>query len=276
MAGVGGSSSAVWAGGRALVAGMVLLALAFGLLIGQALGTVGGVTAQQSGGSGSGEASTGSSGSGAQQGTGAQGGTGEGDRAPDDGSSGSSGSSGTSPDDGGDEGGGDGGPGTTAGGGTATTGPTASTAPTTTESAAPTTAPSPPPDSAPSRETACPDDVPASPSGGEVRCYELTGDEEDPNLVVVPGIPVPLPIPAPVLVPVGGDTGDSNSTYVDRRTTVYVDVDNQVVVDGDTRTGTRSQRIAATIALLVLIPVVVALVATAVGQRRRSGGATQS
>jgi hypothetical protein len=110
--------------------------------------------------------------------------------------------------------------------------------------------------------------VPVSPSGGEVRCYEITGDEDDPTLVIVPGIAVPLPIPAPILVPVGGDTGDSNSTYVDRRTTVFVDVDNQVVVDGATRLDRVAQRIAATIALLLLIPVVVVFFVTVVVLRR--------
>jgi hypothetical protein len=125
-----------------------------------------------------------------------------------------------------------------------------------------------PPGGASSEETTCPDDVPASPSGGEVRCYELNGGDDDPNVVVVPGIPVPLPIPTPILVPVGGDTGDSNSTYVDRRTTVFVDVDNQVVVDGQSRLETVAQRIAATIALLLLVPVIVTFIVTVVVLRR--------
>jgi hypothetical protein len=112
--------------------------------------------------------------------------------------------------------------------------------------------------------------VPASPKGGTVRCFEVGGDDDDPARVLVPGIPVPLPIPAPVFV--GGDTGDSTFTSVDNRSTVFVDVDNQVVIDGSTRASTRAQRIAATIAFLLLVPVVVALLAAVIALQRRPRG----
>lgn len=273
-----------------LVAAALALVLLLGAAAGRALGPSGGTLAQQgagTSGSGGGDAAGGSgSGNGQAGGSGSGNGTAgrrDDDRGrPDDGSSGSSGSSnggGSSGDSAGDGGAG---PPTTAGGGTTSATPTTAApsttgTPSTTQSPATTESPSttePPPGTATARQAQCPDDVPASPQGGEVRCYVLDG-EDDPDLVVVPGIPAPLPIPAPVLVPVGGDTGDSNSTYVDRRTTVFVDVDNQTVVDGATALERRTQRLVATLALLLLVPIAVAVVAVAVlalRRRPRPGG----
>ena len=87
--------------------------------------------------------------------------------------------------------------------------------------------------------------------------------------------PSPSPSPRRSSCPVGGDTGDSNSTYVDQRTTVFVDVDNQVVVDGTTRFERYVQRIAATIALLLLVPIAVAVIAAAIVVGRRNRGGAQ-
>ena len=56
------------------------------------------------------------------------------------------------------------------------------------------------------------------------------------------------------MVPVINDTGDSNSNHVSNHVTVYVDVDNGSVVDGDA-SERRGQRVLATILLLLgLLP----------------------
>ncbi|HVW33172.1 MAG TPA: hypothetical protein VHL53_11575, partial [Acidimicrobiia bacterium] len=112
-----------------------------------------------------------------------------------------------------------------------------------------------PKEAAPTRPVACPANVPASPAGGRVRCYQVTGGSGNKVTVVgVPGIPVPLPVPVPIVAPVINDTGDSNSNHVDNRVTVYVDIDNRAVVDGDAY-GRRGQRALATLALLIGLPV---------------------
>jgi hypothetical protein len=153
--------------------------------------------------------------------------------APDDGSSGLSGGSngGSSPNRSPEEGGGTGntspnapGPGDTSGGGapttatgpgatTATSGPPAST--TTIPVTQSTLPPNLPEGVARTREVGCGTGAPASPSGGQVRCYEVVGDPGGRVEVVgVPGIPIPLPLPVPLVVPVVNDTGDSGSNDV--------------------------------------------------------------
>jgi hypothetical protein len=103
-----------------------------------------------------------------------------------------------------------------------------------------------------------------------VRCYQVTGGQGDTVAVVgIPGIPVPLALPVPIVVPVVSDTGDSGSTDVDQRVTVYVDIDNQNVVDGDAY-ARRGQRALATLLLLVGLPALAILMVVLL--RRRSGG----
>ena len=93
-----------------------------------------------------------------------------------------------------------------------------------------------------------------------MRCFQVTKGHGDTVTVVgVPGIPLPLPLPFPVVVPVVNDTGDSNSNHVDNHVTVYVDVDNRKVVDGDA-IERRGQRILATILLLLGMPMVAVVV----------------
>jgi hypothetical protein len=130
-----------------------------------------------------------------------------------------------------------------------------------------------PKEAAPTREVGCPSNVPPSPAGGRVRCYQVTGGGSGTVSVVgIPGIPVPLPLPVPVNVAIGNDTGDSGSNDVNNRVTVYVDVDNPQVVDGDAyaRAG---QRALATILLLLGLPVAAVAIVLLLRRRRGGGGA---
>jgi hypothetical protein len=106
-----------------------------------------------------------------------------------------------------------------------------------------------------------------------VRCYQVTGGQGDTVTVVgIPGIPIPLPLPFPIVAPVINDTGDSGSNDVNNNVTVYVDIDNRSVVDGDAY-ARRGQRVLATLLLLVGLPIA-ALVAVLLLRRRGGGGAT--
>jgi hypothetical protein len=145
------------------------------------------------------------------------------------------------------------------GGPTTTLAPTASTIP-----------PDLPADVPPTEEVDCPDDVASSSAGGRVRCFQVDPDEveggDDVLEVGIPGIAVPVPLPVAVPVPVAGDTGDSGSTTNDNSVTVVYDIDNQVAIDGFAdETGRVGQRVLATLALLLLIPVWIMLL---VGLRR--------
>jgi hypothetical protein len=103
-----------------------------------------------------------------------------------------------------------------------------------------------------------------------VRCYQVTGGTGDTvGVVGIPGIPIPLTLPFPIVVPVVNDTGDSGSTDIDQRVTVYVDIDNRTVIDGDAY-ARRGQRALAT--LLLLLGLVAAAIAIVLLLRRRSGG----
>ena len=86
----------------------------------------------------------------------------------------------------------------------------------------------------------------------------------------VPGIPIPLPLPVPLVVPVINDTGDSASNDVDQRTFVYVDVENQRVLDAESFARAVGQSIIAT--LLVLLGVALVILAVAFLLFRRKGG----
>jgi hypothetical protein len=70
-------------------------------------------------------------------------------------------------------------------------------------------------------------------------------------------------------VPVVHDTGASTFSSNDQRVTVFVDVDNRQVVDGEAL-GRAGQRVRATIALLVGLPLAVGAAALLI--RRRRGG----
>jgi hypothetical protein len=109
-----------------------------------------------------------------------------------------------------------------------------------------------------------------------VRCFRVDPDDLDGLDEVVevgiPGFPLPVGLPVPVPIPVGSDTGDSSSTNDDHRVTVAVDIDNQTVVDGlAEEIGRFGQRVLATLALLVLLPVW-ALILVALARMLRSGG----
>jgi hypothetical protein len=125
----------------------------------------------------------------------------------------------------------------------------------------------------PSHEVACPEGTPASGQGGRVRCYSVDPDDvregDRVARVGIPGIPVPVPLPAPVVVPVVNDTGDSGSTHNDHRVTVVYDIDNNTVVDSGAEALARAgQRVAATLALIVLLPVAVAVLLVLLRGRR--------
>ena len=114
--------------------------------------------------------------------------------------------------------------------------------------------------------------VPPSPAGGRVRCYQVSGAEGDRVTIVgIPGIAVPLPVPVPILMPVVNDTGDSGSTNIDRSVTVYVDIDNPQVIDGDTY-ARRGQRALATLLLLLGLPLAAVAVVLILRNRRGGGG----
>jgi hypothetical protein len=225
----------------------------------------GGGDATSSGSSGSGNRSDradGSSNSGSRDGTSNSNGT----SSSDDGSSGS----GSGADDGGT-------------GGTGGTVPSGGASPATTAPAGPTTTIAPtastvprdlPKGTPPSHEVACPEGTTASGQGGRVRCFEVDPDDVDEGdrvtRIGIPGVPVPVPLPAPVVVPVVNDTGDSGSTYNDHRVTVVYDIDNRTVVDtGAEEVARAGQRVAATLALLVLLPVATAVVLHLLRERRR-------
>ena len=84
-----------------------------------------------------------------------------------------------------------------------------------------------------------------------------------------PRHPDTAPLPVPIIVPVVNDTGDSGSNDVDQRVTVYVDIDNQNVIDGDAY-ARRGQRALATLLLLFGLPALAILIVVLL--RRRSGG----
>jgi hypothetical protein len=129
-----------------------------------------------------------------------------------------------------------------------------------------------PREAAPTREIACPGNVPPSPAGGRVRCYQVTGGEGDRvSIVGVPGIPIPLPLPVPIVMPIVNDTGDSGSTRIDRSVTVYVDIDNPQVIDGDAF-AREGQRALATLLLLLGLPLVAVAIVLMLRRRRGGGG----
>jgi hypothetical protein len=105
-----------------------------------------------------------------------------------------------------------------------------------------------------------------------VRCYQVTGGTGDTVAMVgIPGIPIPLLLPVPIAVPVVNDTGDSGSTDIDQRVTVYVDIDNRSVVDGDAY-ARRGQRALATLLLLFGVPVAAIIIVLLLRRRARPGG----
>jgi hypothetical protein len=106
-----------------------------------------------------------------------------------------------------------------------------------------------------------------------VRCYQVSGAEGDRVTIVgIPGITVPLLLPVPIVMPVVNDTGDSGSTNIDRSVTVYVDIDNPQVIDGDTY-ARQGQRALATILLLLGLPLAALAVVLILRSRRGGGGA---
>jgi hypothetical protein len=177
----------------------------------------------------------------------------------------------------------DGAGGNGAGGGTGGTAPTGGASPATTAPAGPTTTIAPtastvpkdlPKGTPPSHEVACPSGTKASGQGGRVRCFVVDPDDVDEGdhvtRIGIPGIPAPVPLPAPVIVPVVNDTGDSGSTHNDNRVTVVYDIDNRTVVDsGADEVARAGQRVAATLALLLLLPIATAVVLHLIRDRRR-------
>lgn len=284
---------------------VIVLLGSLGAVLGRTAGSGRYLTAQTSGG-GSGGGSGGQAGSSGNSGNSAQGGSGSGQQtpsggapapvaAPDDGTSGGSGSSGgsgaSSPnrdEDGGgtgntspnapgpgDTGPGDTTPGDTSGGtpSTETPGTTPPTGPTTTIPVTQSTLPSNlPANAAPTREVGCGTGAPASPSGGQVRCYEVVGRRDRVEVVGVPGIAFPLPLPVPLIVPVINDTGASTSNDVDQRSYVYVDVDNKQVIDAEAFARGVGQSILATLAVLLGVALAITVVGLLFLRRRGGGG----
>ena len=128
-----------------------------------------------------------------------------------------------------------------------------------------------PKEAAPTREVGCPTDVPPSPAGGPGALLpgHRRAGRRGGGRRASPASRCPLPLPVPIVVPVVSDTGDSGSNDIDQRVTVYVDIDNQNVIDGDAY-ARRGQRALATLLLLFGLPALAILIVVLL--RRRSGG----